>query len=79
MNNSLIALLGQALPFSLLGIVGAFFYRKSTRAAMLAGVIGSISLPALSYIAGILGRPDVLVVSAFYGILYGLGAAYVSK
>jgi hypothetical protein len=79
MNNYLIALFAQALPFSLLGILGAFLYRKSRLQAILAGVIGSISLPLLSLFAGILGKPDVLVVSAFYGVLFGLVIAYVSK
>ncbi len=75
----ILALFAQALPMSILGIVGAFFYRKSIQSAIFAGVIGSISLPLLSLILGLTSRADLLLASALYGILFGWGWGRASK
>ncbi len=75
----IVALFAQALPMSILGLVGAFFYRKSTQSAIFAGIIGSISLPLLGLISGVTNRADLLLASALYGILFGWGWGRASK
>jgi hypothetical protein len=75
----LVAIFAQSLPMSVIGLVGAFFFRKSTQSAIFAGVIGSVSLPMISLVMGLTSRPDLLLASALYGILFGWGVARVSK
>ncbi len=70
----------QALPLSFVGLIAVFFFRKSLTKAIVAGCLGSITLPlAVLFSDDMTGSGALVFAAAIWGVLYGVIVGFVSR